>query len=382
MNTTPICSQPDDETPSLFECLSIIEDARDLNRRHSLTSILVIAVCCIICGGEGYNDMEEFGEAHEDWFKTFLDLENGIPSHDTFNRVFAALDPAAFRATFLKWTHGLRKTLSGDVIALDGKSLRRAVSGKRMPHMVSAWSVRNGLVLGQTKVSEKSNEITVVPELLNSLNIKGCTVTLDAMGCQKKTVQTIIERKGDYVISLKGNQGDLLDGVKLLLDTMIAENDPQLDWHETIEKGHGRIETRRCWQTESIDGLPGQFAWSGLRSVAAIESIRDVKGVGTTERRYFISSLERDAQTLLNTARSHWAIENSLHWVLDVQFGEDQCRARALNAAENLAVLRHIALNMLKQETTKKRGIKGKQRNAAWNRAYLLKVLGSQVDPS
>jgi len=382
MNATTFHDELPDEAPSLVACLSIVEDVRDLNRRHSLLSILVIAVCCMICGGETYNDMEDFGEANEDWFRTFLDLENGIPSHDTFNRVFASLDPLRFRECFLKWTKGLRKAAGADVIALDGKSLRRAGNAKGVPHMVSAWSVRNGLVLGQTKVSEKSNEITAIPELLESLNVKGCVVTIDAMGCQKKIAEKIVARKGDYVLSLKGNQGDMLEGVKLLLDTMMAENDPGLDWHETVEKGHGRIETRRCSQTDALDGLPGLYEWSGLRSVAAIDSTRDIKGVVTTERRYFISSLELGAEELLGAARGHWAIENSLHWVLDVQFAEDYSRARALNAAENLAVLRHIVLNMLKGEKTKKRGIKGKQHNAAWNRSYLLKVLGTQVNPS
>ncbi len=295
MNATTFPDGIFDEAPSLIACLSIIEDARDLNRRHSLLSILVIAVCCMICGGEGYNDMEDFGEANEDWFRTFLDLENGIPSHDTFNRVFASLDPLSFRECFLKWTKGLRKAAGADVIALDGKSLRRAARGSDMPHMVSAWSVRNGLVLGQTKVSEKSNEITAIPELLDSINIKGCVVTIDAMGCQKKIAEKIIARGGDYVLSLKGNQGDMHDGVKLLMDTMIAEESPALDWHETVEKSHGRIETRRCMQTDALDGLPGLYEWSGLRSVATIDSTRDTHGAVTTERRYFISSLKLDA---------------------------------------------------------------------------------------
>lgn len=313
------------------------------------------------------------------WFKTFLKLPNGIPSHDTFTRVFSLLDPASFNECFLHWTQGLRAAITEEIISLDGKALRRATNSSSIPYIVSAWSSENGIVLGQLKVEEKSNEITVVPKLLDVLMLKGCIVTLDAMGCQRATVEKIVERGADYLISLKGNQETAHEEIRSFMEDAVVNTPEKLDYFESVEKGHGRIETRRCWQSNQLDWFADRAKWRKLQSVCMIESIREIKGKASSERRFFLSSLPLNATKAARTARSHWGIENKLHWVLDVQLNEDQSRARMRNAAENLAILRHITLNILKRETTKKRGVKGKQRNAAWDMLYLLKLLA--IDP-
>ena len=380
MDATPLQTRPDPPL-SLMEAFADVPDPRiDRQRRHELLDILVIAICCLLCGGESFNDMHDFGLAKDDWLRTFLKLPNGIPSHDTFNRVFAALDPKAFLACFLRWTAALRTVVGEEIVAMDGKALRRATSGESVPCVVSAWAVRNGLVLGQLRVDQKSNEITAVPELLRALELRGCIITLDAMGCQRAIATQIREAGADYVLALKGNHPAVQAEVQGFLDDAIAHHEDHLSFHETVEKGHGRIETRRCWQSERIDWFADRAHWSGLRSVGVIESVREIGGVATTERRYFLSSLCLDAARFARTARAHWGVENQLHWVLDVQFGEDQSRARTGYAAENLATLRRLALNLLKREQTKKRGIRGKQKNAGWDHRYLLLLLGQPTD--
>jgi len=375
-----------------MECLKQIEDPRiSRTRDHRLIDILVIGVCTLLCGGEGFNDMEDFGEAKKDWLTTFLELPNGIPSHDTFNRVFAALDPAQFTDCFLRWTQGLRAATDREIVAMDGKALRRALNkGQPLPYIVSAWAVKSGLVLGQLKVAEKSNEITAVPELLRALELAGCIVTLDAMGCQKKIAREIIESDADYVLALKGNQELVHEEVKSYLDDAISQlalaptslppTPSSLAFHQTVEKDHGRIEIRRYWQSQALDWFADRSKWEGLRSVGVVESVRDINGQVTTERRYYLSSLPLDVGCFANAVRSHWGVENSVHWHMDVSFGEDQSRARTGFAAENLATLRRLALNMLKREKTKKRGIRGKQKNAGWDHAYLLRLLGVSLD--
>lgn len=379
MNATPTPTSPAPivNPISLIEHFRAVPDPRiNRTRRHELIDILVIGICTLLCGGETFNDMEDFGYAKEDWLRTFLSLPNGIPSHDTFNRVFAALQPGLFLECFLHWTEGLRQVVDEEIVAMDGKALRRAANGQSIPYVVSAWAVRNGLVLGQLRVAEKSNEITAVPELLRVLELAGCIVTVDAMGCQRQIAREIMDADADYVLALKGNQETVHDEVKTFLDDAIAHTPNVLDYHETIEKGHGRIETRRYWHTEAIDWFADRHRWEGLRSVGVVESVREHKGGVQTERRYFIASLPRGAPRFARAVRCHWGVENQLHWVLDVQFGEDQSRARAGFAAENLATLRRLALNLLKRETTKKRGIRGKQKNAGWNHRYLLRLLG------
>lgn len=379
MNATPSVVTPT-STPnpaSLIEAFGTVPDPRiNRTRRHELIDILVIGVCTLLCGGVTFNDMETFGYAKEDWLRTFLKLPNGIPSHDTFNRVFSAIQPALFLECFLRWTEGLRQVVSEEIVAMDGKALRRAVRNGSIPYIVSAWAVRNGLVLGQLRVEEKTNEITAVPQLLRVLELAGCIVTVDAMGCQRQIAREIVEADADYVLALKGNQETVHAEVKAFLDDAIANTPKRLDDYQTVEKGHGRLETRHYWHSEDLDWFADLHKWEGLRSVGVVESVREIKGVVQSERRYFLSSLPCDAKRFAHAVRSHWGIENQLHWVLDVQFGEDQSRARTGFAAENLATLRRLALNLLKNEKTKKRGIKGKQLLAGWDHSYLLRLLG------
>ena len=372
---------------SLLEHLQQLPDPRVRGRcEHDLVDVLMIALCCLLCGGEGFNDMEDFGKAKRKWFRTFLRLRSGIPTHDTFNRVFAALKPEAFLGVFLQWTQSLRTAVAGEIVALDGKALRRALDCGDSPRViVSAWAASNSLVLGQVAVPDKTNEITAVPQLLRALELAGCIVTLDAMGCQKEIAKEIQEADADYLLALKGNQGQCHAEIKSYLDDAVARHHEQararknavpLAYKETVEKDHGRLETRRYWQSGALDWFAGKDEWAGLRSVGVVESVRQVgEAAPTVERRYYLSSLGVDVDKFARAVRGHWAVENSLHWVLDVQCGEDRSRARAGHAATNLATLRRLALNLLKQDRTKKRGIKGKQLNASWDHAYLLRLL-------
>lgn len=375
---------------SLLEHFQSLPDPRvERTKEHALIDILVIAVCTLLCAGESFNDMEEFGHAKHDWFKTFLTLRHGIPSHDTFNRVFAALDPQAFLECFLRWTQSLRRAVAQEIVALDGKALRRALNADQsVKYVVSAWAEDNGLVLGQLKVADKSNEITAVPALLRALELSGCIVTLDAMGCQKKIAQEIIEADADYVLALKGNHEVVHAEVKTFLEAAVAERAAphppaaklsraaaNLAVWETTEKDHGRLETRRYYQSAELGWFADRDQWEGLRTVGMVEAVREIGKERTVERRFYLSSLPLNAETLARAVRGHWGVENKLHWVLDVCFREDQSRARAGYAAENLATLRRLALNLLKREKTKRRGIKGKQLAASWNHAYLLRLL-------
>lgn len=376
---------------SLVEHFKSVSDPR-MNRTkdHDLIDILIISVCTLLCGGETFNDMEDFGYAKEEWFRTFLALRNGIPSHDTFNRVFAALDPKEFLGAFLEWTQSLRQAVPQEIVALDGKALRRALNkGESMQYIVSAWAEGNGLVLGQLKVEEKSNEITAVPQLLRVLELSGCIVTVDAMGCQKTIAREIVESDADYVLALKGNQETVHEEVKTFIDATLKEVETarprgaklsreaaNLATCTTVEKDHGRLETRRYYQSAELGWFADLGKWEKLTSVGMVESVRQEDGKETIERRYFLSSLPLGVETFAKAVRGHWGVENKLHWVLDVQFREDQSRARAGYAAENLATLRRLALNLLKKETTKKRGIRGKQLNAGWDHSYLLRLLG------
>jgi|WetSurSiteA1Bulk_404760.scaffolds.fasta_scaffold42175_1 predicted transposase YbfD/YdcC len=376
--------------PSLIEHFKALPDPRVQGRcDHDLIDVLVIAVCTLLCGGSGFDDMADFGRAKYEWFRTFLTLRNGIPSHDTFNRVFAALKPEAFLDCFLRWTQSLRQAVAQEIVALDGKALRRALRRGQSPHyIISAWAQGNGLVLGQFKVADKSNEITALPHLLRRLELAGCIVTVDAMGCQKTIAQEIIEADADYVLALKGNQGTVHAEVKSYLDDAIVQqaappprkakepSAPELVYAETVEKDHGRLEIRRCWQSGRLGWFADRAKWEGLRSVGVVESVRQVgTEAPTVERRYYLSSLAVDVEQFARAARGHWGVENSLHWCLDVQMGEDQSRARTGHAAENLATLRRLALNLLKRDKTKKRGLRGKQLNAGWDHDYLLRLL-------
>jgi predicted transposase YbfD/YdcC len=367
------------ETHSLSHYFRQLEDPRiERGKIHSLHDLLVISVCALLCGAEGFVDMEEFGKAQCDWLKGMLALPKGIPSHDTFGRVFAALDPAQFAEAFTAWTQRLRESLAGEIVALDGKTLRRSGGADQSPvHLVSAWAAGNRLVLGQLRTAQKSNEITAVPELLRRLELAGCIVTLDAMGCQKTIAREIHEADADYVLALKANHQVLHDEIKTFLDDAL-ENPahlPGASRHQSVEKDHGRIETRRYLCTGKLDWLADRHQWTALRSVAVVEAERTIGTQTTRERRYYLSSLPPEAPELARAIRGHWSIENSLHWVLDVALREDDCRVRSGHAAANLATLRHIALNLLRKDTTKKRGIRTKQKIAAWDHRYLVKLL-------
>ena len=349
-------------------------------RRHTLEDILVITLCGVICGADDWVAIAEFGRAKRKWFRRFLALPHGIPSHDTFGRVFAALDPEAFKTAFLAWVATVADLLPGDVIAIDGKTLRRTfdtAADKGAIHMVSAWATAQGLCLGQVKTDAKSNEITAIPKLLQMLALTDRVVTIDAMGCQTTIAKAIHAKGGDYVLSLTGNQTRLHDDIRtFFLDAEAhAFADTPHTTAETVDGDHGRIEVRRAWATDDLAWLTARSRWPGLRSVLRVDRERTVGDRTTHETRFFLSSLPPDAATLARVVRSHWAIENSLHWVLDVALRQDQTRIRTGHAPENLAILHHIALNLLTQERTKKLGIKNKRLAAGWDHDYLLQVI-------
>jgi len=367
---------------SIAEHFASLEDPRLIKKNdHKLLDIMVIAICGMICHAEDWVSIAGFGRAKEDWFRGFLELPNGIPSHDTFNRVFSRLSPTQFQRCFAGWVQALSGTYEG-LITIDGKRLRRSHDrgqGKSAIHMVSAWAASNSLVLGQVKTDEKSNEITAIPELLKLLALEGCLVSIDAMGCQKAIAQQIVDQGGDYLLALKGNQPGLQDQVWTAFETAEAADFKgyTVDTLTTEDKGHGRREVRRycILNTKGPKGVLETSEWPKLNRIGVVESERTVQGKTTVEMRYYISSATLDAKRFAHAVRGHWGIENRLHWVLDVAFNEDQCRVRKGYGAENLAVLRHIALNAIKQEKTAKLGVHNKRLRAGWDHAYLAKIL-------
>jgi predicted transposase YbfD/YdcC len=366
-----------------------VEDPRvERTKLHRLRDILILAICGVICEADGWVEIEEFGKAKEAWFTDLLALPNGIPSHDTFGRVFGLLDPKQFEASFLHWVEGLAQTVKG-VIAIDGKSLRRShdqAAGKKALHLVSAWAAENRLVLAQLATEEKSNEITAIPLLLQQLALAGCIVTIEAMGTQTKIAEQIIEQEGAYALALKDNQRNLYNEVKATF--ALAEQDAfvnvQAETHRDVEKGHGRLEMREYWtirDAEILDYLDPDQQWKGLRAIGMVRAERRIEQEVSRETRYFLLSFS-SVDTFAYAVRSHWGIENQLHWepcsgnrYLDVAFREDESRVRQGHADENLALLRHISLNLLRQETSSHVGIHAKRLKAGWNNDYLLQIL-------
>lgn len=371
---------------SIEEHFGTLQDFRDRRGlRHELKEIIVIAILSIICSADEFTEMEEFGKSKEPFLRKFLDLKNGIPSHDTFGRVFSLLPPEEFRACFISWVKSLCD-LHGDIVNIDGKALRRSfdtASDKAMIYMVSAWANANNLVLGQVKVDDKSNEITAIPKLLELLDLAGCVITIDAMGTQKEIAKAIRENEADYVLALKGNQGNLQEEVQEAFEKFDAQKVATSD--QSIQLDHGRIEERNCYVAAAKDYLsPNESVkWKDLVSIVKIESYVSYKngkkkGQKDYQVRYYISSLSPNDAARINFAiQSHWGIETKVHWVLDIAFREDDSRIRKGHADENMAIARHIALNKLKNEYSCKRGIKAKRKKAAWDDEYLFKVLAA-----
>jgi predicted transposase YbfD/YdcC len=370
----------------LRDRFAAVDDPRvERTKDHLLLDIIVMAICAVICGADAWTEIEQFGLDKHDFFQRFLLLPGGIPSHDTFSRVFARIQPAQFETCFAAWVRDVVQLAAGQVVALDGKALRhsadKAPAGKAAIHMVSAWASANGagLVLAQRKVDEKSNEITAIPLLLQVLDLAGCIVTIDAMGTQTAIAAAIVAQDADYVLALKGNQGRLERGAHEMFAHAQRTHFQGITSQQTqtLEKGHGRVERRRYWLVTDprwLDYVNEEERWVGLAGLGMVEAERRIGGRVSKEVRYYITSLT-DIQEFARGVRTHWGIENGLHWVLDVAFREDESRARADHSGENLAVLRHIALNLLKAEQTAKVGVHGKRLKAGWSDAYLLKVL-------
>lgn len=370
-----------EETPvaSITAHWAKLDDPRgDQGKRHKLIDIITIAVCAIICGADSWVDVELFGNSKKDWLRRFLELPHGIPSHDTFG-----LDAQQFQESFMDWVRAVNQLTQGQLVAIDGKTVRRSHDrfiGKAAIHMVSAWASANHLVLGQTKVDAHSNEITAIPELLKVLEVSGCIVTIDAMGCQKEIAKTIVDQGADYLLALKKNQGQLYEDVTQLFEYERQQGfeDVRYDYHQTVNKGHGRVETRQCRvisDPHHLGYLDSENKWEKLTSIVMVEAERAVDAYREIESRYYISSLPGDARQLLEVTRGHWGVENRVHWVLDIAFREDESRVRKGNAAENFATLRRMALNLLKHETTSKGGVAARRKRAGWDQDYLLKVL-------
>jgi predicted transposase YbfD/YdcC len=366
-----------------LRCFSNMEDPRsNQGRRHALPDLIVIAITAVICNADGWEDIAVFGRSKQKWFQTFLELPHGIPSHDTFGRVFARLDPDAFEDAFGHWMGHLATTSEGRLIAVDGKTLRRSfdtAAGKTALHMINAWCVTNQTVLGQVVCGEKGNEITDMPRLLELLDLQGAVVTADAMHCQKKTAQKIVEGGGDYLLQVKDNQPALHENLRLFFEQGLTDDcrGVAYDDAEDVDTGHGRIETRRCRSSWDIAGLAPSDDWPALRSAICVECTRQVgQEAPSNERHYYISSLPgKDAGQMLRLARGHWGVENQLHWRMDVVFHEDDRRIRKGHGAENYTRLSRIALNLLKADTSVKASIRQKRKLAGWDHDFLLHLL-------
>jgi len=371
-----------DEKKALLEHFADLEDPRSRQSPHGLMELLLTAVCAVLSGADGWAGVALWGRAKLTWLRQFLPFSNGVASHDTFGRVFALLNAEVFEQCFIGWMRSVCGAFDGLQVALDGKTVRRSKSsGQKAIHMVSAFASGLGLTLGQVKTAEKSNEITAIPELLDALLLKGCIVTIDAMGCQKAIATKIVQQESDYALMVKNNQPGLAAAIEGFFNTAeragyqgIAHT--RAEW---IEKDHGRIETRRCVVTDDLSCLEERHDWPGVKTLVMVEAIRAVNGVASTERRYYISSRLADAEHMGTVVRGHWGVENGLHWSLDVAFGEDQARMREGNSAENFSILRRIALNLIRQDKSVKAGIKNRRLLACCDDAYRQNLLGIQA---
>lgn len=363
------------EDQSLIEHFSTLEDPRiERGRMHSLIDIITISICSVMSGAENWVDMEDYGKGKQEWLSTFLELKNGIPSHDTFRRVFSLIDPIKFQECYLNWITAISKSITKEHIAIDGKTLRRSfdlVSDLKPMHLISAWSSSSNFIVGQLPVDDKSNEITAIPALLDMLSARGCIFTIDAMGAQKKIATKIHKSGADYVLGLKENNKNLYKEAKNFFSE--ESNSNFIKKHKEVDANHGRIETRECF-VASAGMFKKNDAWDGMQSIAMVRSSREVNGKVTTEDRFFISSLEAEPKLIAQTIRSHWGIENTLHWNLDMNFAEDSSRVREKNSAQNLALLRRISVGLFKNEKTKI-SIRRKIKKACMDNDFMLQVL-------
>jgi predicted transposase YbfD/YdcC len=370
----------------LAACFTGLEDPRETRRcDHQLIDILVIAVCAVIACAESWEDIELYGRSKQAWLGTFLALPNGIPSHDTFRRVFMLLDPDVFEACFAKWAQSLAGETEREVVAVDGKTVRRSGSRRHDHgplHLVSAWASGRGLALGQRAVDGKSNEIVAIPELLDTLRLKGCIVTLDAMGCQKGIAERIRARGADYLLVLKANHGRAFEAVCEHFErTCFGQGSGGRPVFDAFDEGHGRLVRRRVFVDPAAKDLEPLRGWPELSTVLAVETIRGGTGTGKaeTEIRYFLTSCGDAPAVLVQAIRRHWGIENALHWVLDVTFREDDSRVRDRTAARNLALLRKIALNLVARGRSGRTSLRGRRKRAAWDDDYLLQIIGNHA---
>lgn len=366
---------------SIIEHFSSLPDPRILRKiRHKLLDIVVMTICAVLAGADDWVEIAGFARAKKDWFKNFLELPGGIPSHDTFGRVFSLIVPEEFGKCLSSWIREVFPSSGEGIVAIDGKTARRShdrANGKSAIHMVSAWAVENHLILGQVKTEDKSNEITAIPELLKVIDVEGCIVTIDAMGCQKEIAKQIVAQGGDYLLALKGNQGNLHKDVELLFEKAKEDNYKDLphDTYTSVDGGHGRVETRSCVTIGDVDWFEDKSKWPKLTTFGMIESQRDMGDHITQETRYFISSLPNDAKRFAEAARGHWGVENGLHWCLDVAFREDDSRVRKGHGPTNLAIINRFALSLVKQDPLRKVGVKASRKRAGWDNDYLLHLL-------
>jgi predicted transposase YbfD/YdcC len=368
-------------SPSIIDHFTELEDPRiDRHKRHSLIDIIVLTVCAVISGAETWEDIEDYGRYKEEWLIRFLALPNGIPSHDTIRRLFIRLDPSGLQQCFLSWINAVREVTDGDVVAIDGKTLRRsadAVTGKSALHMISAWGAANGMVLGQVRTADHSNEITAIPTLLDLLKIKGAIVTIDAAGCQTDIAEKIRKKKADYVFAVKGNQSTLLEDARFAFAEVEQQDldDGWVDYEKTVDKGHGRIEIREYYHTDEIAWSKRIKDFPGARSFGMVRSTRITGDKRTTETRYYISSLLMNTKQFGHAVRTHWSVENNLHWTLDMTFREDDSRMRTGYSAENFAMMRRIALSLVKRDTQSKRSLKRRRKICGYDNTYLERLL-------